>query len=291
MKKYLFIIIASSLLMACGGDDQIEETTVDNVDNERLTPERSEKAKLVFQTVPSPLETASIFQNAGSVYNSEITNPVDNVTNYVTNTQQALNLGVYGADLSYANIFDQSQESMFYMNCSKKMSDGLGITTVFDDETLERIEENMNQRDSLMLIINDVFWLIDSYLKENNQSNLSALIITGGWIEGLYLGTKSLDSEKPNEALMKKIAEQKYSLDILIEILDSYDNQEINKLSQSMRDLKVAYDKIEVVETETSISKESEVATISGGSTLKYEEGTILEIAVAIEKIRNEIIQ
>jgi hypothetical protein len=291
MKKYLFIVIASSLLIACGGEDPIEDTLVDEVVTDRLTPERSEKAKLVFQTVPSPLETASIFQNAGSVYNTEITNPIDNVNNYVTKTQQALNLGVYGADLSYANIFDQSQESMFYMNCSKKMADGLGITTVFDDATMERIEDNMNERDSLMLIINDVFWLIDAYLKENEQSNLSALIITGGWIEGLYLGVKSLDSENPSEELMKKVADQKYSLDNLVELLRTYDNEEINKLALSMEDLKAVYDKIEVEEKETTISNDGDVPTIGGGNTLKYETSTIFEIAEVIEKIRNEIIQ
>jgi hypothetical protein len=291
MKKYLFIVISSCLLSACGGDDSVEDSLIDEVVTDRLTPERSEKAKLVFQTVPSPLETASIFQNAGSTYNSEITNPVDNVNNYVTNTQKALNLGVYGADLSYANIFDQSQESMFYMNCSKKMADGLGITTVFDDETMERIEDNMNERDSLMLIINDVFWLIDAYLKDNKQSNLSALIITGGWIEGLYLGVKSLNSETPSEELMKKIAEQKYSLDNLVELLGSYDSEDINKLALSMNSLKTVYDKIEVIQTETTVSNDGDVPTIGGGSTLKYETGTILEIAEVIEKIRNEIIQ
>ena len=290
MKKYLYIAIASILLVACGGDEPSVETEIDLTDSV-LTPERAAKAQMVFQTVPSPLETASIFQNAGSGYNAGITNPVENVSNYSTNTQKALNLGVYGADLSYANIFDQSQESMFYMNCSKKMADGLGITSAFDVATMERIEENMNDRDSLMIIINDAFWIADAHLKENGQDHLSALIITGGWIEGLYLGTKSLNRETPNENLMQRIADQKYSLDNLIELLSTYDNAETGVVEKNMRALQMLYNKIEETDGEATVTNDEDVPTIGGGSTLTYKVGTILEIADLIDNIRNEIIK
>ncbi len=291
MKKYFFILMASSLLIACGGDDAVEENVVDETIDETVTPERAEKAQMVFQTVPSPLETASIFQEAGATYDLGITNPVENVNKYSTNVQKALNLGVYGADLSYANIFDQSQESMFYMNCSKKMSDGLGITSAFDAATMERIEENINNRDSLMIIINDAFWIADAHLKENGQDHLSALIITGGWVEGLYLGTKALNKDAPDENLMQRIADQKYSLDNLIELLGTYDKPEIAAMEENMRELQAAYSKIKEEEAEATVSDDGGVATIGGGSTLTYETGTILEITAVIEKIRNDIIQ
>ncbi len=291
MKKYIYLLLAPSLLLACSGNTESTADSNDQIIGENLTPERAAKAQLVFYTVPSPLEIASIFQGAGSTYNPEITNPVENVDKYVTNTQKAINLGVYGADLSYANIFDQTQESMFYMNCSKKMSDGLGITAAFDAATMERMEENVNNRDSLMNIINDAFWLADAYLKENRQENLSALIITGGWIEGLYLGTKVLKKENPDKELMNKIADQKYSLTNLLELLATYNNADVKKLAQQLTPLKIAFDKVEIEENEATVSNQTGVPTIDGGSTLKYETGTILEIAVVIEKIRNGIIQ
>ncbi|PJA07167.1 MAG: hypothetical protein COX70_08035 [Flavobacteriales bacterium CG_4_10_14_0_2_um_filter_32_8] len=291
MKKFIYLLFISNLLLACSGNTESTEDSNDQVVDDSLTPERAAKAQLVFHTVPSPLETASIFQNAGSVYNPEITNPVENVNKYATNTQKAINLGVYGADLSYANIFDQTQESMFYMNCSKKMSDGLGVTSAFDEATMERMEENMNNRDSLMIIINDAFWLADAYLKENGQDNLSALIITGGWVEGLFLGTKALKKDNPDKELMKKIAEQKYSLTNLMELLATYNNEDVKKLGQTLTPLKTAFDKVKIEESEATVSNQTGVPTIDGGSTLTYETSTILEIAVVIEKIRNEIIK
>lgn len=277
--------------MACGGEDSTESSAIDEVVNPELTPERVEKAQLVFQTVPSPLETASIFQDAGSSYNSGITNPVENVSNYATTTKMALNLGVYGADLSYANIFDQSQESMFFMNCAKKMADGLGVTSAFDAATMERIEENMNNRDSLMTIINDAFWIADAHLKENGQDHLSALIITGGWIEGLYLGTKSLNKETPDKVLMQRIADQKYSLDNLMELLITYDNAELKDVGRKMSALQMVFNKIEADKAETTVSNDNGVSTIGGGGELKYEVSTIIEITNVIDKIRNDIIQ
>jgi hypothetical protein len=291
MKKYLLILIASSLLIACGEDPEpIEDTNIVEAIDNALTPERAKKAQQIFRTVPSPLETASIFKKAGAAYNAEFTNPVNNVNKYSTNIQKAINFGVYGADLSYANLFEQSQACMLYMNSSKKMADGLGITSAFNAETLERMEKNINNRDSLMTIINDAFWSADAYLKENGQDNLSALIIAGGWIEGLYLGTQSLNHETPNEELMQKIADQKYSINNLMELMGTYNDKEIGKMALKLAKIKATYDKIEEIEAETTVSKDA-VPTIGGGSTLKYETATILEIATTVNTVRNEIIQ
>ncbi len=291
MKKYTFIILASSFLMACGGDPEpVEDNTITEAIDEVLTPERAEKAQQVFRTVPSPMETASIFENAGASFNASVLNPVENVNKYSTNVQMAINFGIYGADLSYANIFDQSQASMLYMNCSKKMADGLGVTAAFNGETLERMEKNMNNRDSLMLIINDAFWVADGYLKENGQDNLSALIIAGGWIEGLYLGAQSLNKENPDKELMQKIAEQKHSINNLLALLGTYNDKDVAKMALKLTDIKTAFDKIEEEEAEATVSEEA-VPTIGGGSTLKYEPATILEIAATVKKVRNELIK
>lgn len=294
MKKYIYLIVISIAAYACGGDtttetstDKNQTTQIDDADSK----ERAAKAKKVFYTVPSPYETALIFERSGVGYNIGVLNPIDNVNNYSTNVKQALNFGVYGADLSYANIFDQSQQCMFYMNCAKKLADGLGVTSAFDAETMERIEANMNNRDSLMNIINDSYWIADGYLKENQQDFLSALIISGGWIEGLYLGTATLDKDNPSEELMKSIADQKYSLDNLIGLMDLYEHEEVKKIKEKLIHLRTSFDKITEETTETTVSNEGDMATIGGGSELTYSKEIILEIAENIKTIRDEIIE
>ncbi|MDF1672978.1 MAG: hypothetical protein P1U41_05710 [Vicingaceae bacterium] len=292
MKRTIIFCIISAALISCG-DEEIPQEIVDDVSTKVLDDqsiERAERAQKVFQTIPSPYETALLFEESGIGYNVDALNPVENVNKYTTSVQQALNLGVYGADLSYANIHDQSQESMFYMNCSKKMADALGVAGAFTAEAIERIEENMNNRDSMMTIVSDAFWTCDSYLKENKQDNLSALIIAGGWLEGLYIGTRSINDDNPNQDMMQRIAEQKYSLNNLIDLLDSYDDDAVKNIADQLTILKSSFDKIEEQESETTVSKD-DVPIIGGGSTLNYTPETIKEISATIESIRNEIIK
>tara|TARA_B100000809_G_scaffold63808_1_gene60569 strand:+ start:378 stop:1262 length:885 start_codon:yes stop_codon:yes gene_type:complete len=293
MRKYIYITLLASVLIGCGGNEStevVDEHILETVVGTQETLERVEKSQMIFRTIPSPLETATLFQEAGVEYNQSITSPIGNVSNYVTSVQKSLNLGVYGADLSFANIFGQSQESMLYMNCSKILSDGLGVINAFDVATIERMEVNMNNRDSLLGLISDAYWITDAHLKENGQDHLSVLIITGGWIEGLYIGTATLNKDEPNKALMQRIADQKYSLKSLIDLLDTYDNESVAEIGDKLKTLQTVYSKIGVKTGETTVSEREGVATIGGGNVLTFETEIIFEIRAAIKKIRDEII-
>ena len=90
---------------------------------------------------------------------------------------------------------------------------------------------------------------------------------------------------------MTKIADQKFSLDNLVELLSTYDSEEVKNIAQKLNALKTVYDKISETEGETTVKNNNGVTTIGGGSSLSFEKGTIIEIANEIEKIRNEIIQ
>jgi len=290
MNKYLTLFLLLNVLLACTNetDQKLEE---DLTETEDISVERQKKAQNVFQTVPSPMETASIFHQAGANYNAEVLNPIQNVGNYLTSYQRAINFGVYGADLSYVNIFDQSQDAMFYMNCVKTLADDLGITSAFDAETMERLEENINNRDSLMRLTNDAFWDADAYLKENGQDNLSALIVVGGWIEGLYIGAKTLNRDNPEEELMRKIAEQKFSLASLMDLLATYEDEDVKKIALRLENLQSLYAKVEESEEKVVVDNSNKVATIEGGPALTYGKETIFEIVDEIDKIRHEVIQ
>ena len=270
MKQFV-VLLFSSLLVGCANETIKEKAIADETPIlSELTPERVEKVQEVFATIPSPMETADLFYRSEMEYIPGATNPAENVNNYVTNGKKALNLGVYGADLSYANVFDQSQESMIYINCSKKMSDGLDVSSAFDIATIERIERSVNNRDSLMVIIDDAFKIIEAHLNETGQDHLSALIMTGGWIEGLYLGTRTLDKENPDVELMNRIVAQKTSLTSLMDLLITYDNTAVIAVENKMKPLQAAYDKVD----EKADNK-----------------AAVLEIEAAVTQIRAQIIQ
>jgi len=198
-------------------------------------------AENVFVYVPSPIETAGLLKDAGAKYNKDFLNPPQNVSKYANTAAQALNLGVYGTDLAFAGIFEQHAETMLYMNCTGKLSDALHVSAAFSPDRNSRLESNMNNRDSILSIITDSYWDCDALLHENNQGQASALMIAGGWIEGLYLACKVAEATNSND-IRVRIVEQRSSLDKLIILLDKQNHADVKPVSDQLKTLKILFD-------------------------------------------------
>ena len=293
--KTLAIILFSIIIIGCNESAQIRET-VEMTDEEKVVDslKRSTTEK-VFYSIPSPLETASILKKAGAKFSMDMLSPIENKDRYVTAQSKALNLGVYGADLSYTAIFDKNQEAMLYLSCTKKLADDLGVAKAFDVKKIERIEANLNNRDSLLILINDSYWESDAFLKENERGSVSSLIVLGGWIEGLHIASaieKSLRASKTNESMAKRIAEQKISLNSLLELADLYqiDAPEIVK---GLRELQEIYNTIEETEvSDATLTKENANSspTIGKAVSLNITREQLDKISEKVTEIRNKII-
>jgi hypothetical protein len=296
VNTFVIATLISAVLIGCSGNDSQKNITDADTDttNQAGNDGKLIKVQEIFYTIPSPIEMASLLKKSGTTYNAKNLNSVHNVVKYTSAKKQALNLGVYGADLSYASIFNQNQESIIYLSCAKQLADQLGVTSAFNNETMDRIETNIENRDSLLEIISDAFYTIDGYLKENNRQNISALVITGGWIEGLYLATKiTLDSKSAPDDLKKRIADQKYSLGDLILLVESYPADEglvdIRKDLQGLQDI---YDKIELYREsgETTTDEATGVTVLGGTSSSTMTDAQLNEIAEKVKEIRSAYI-
>ena len=287
--------IAISIAFISCGSSSTETPTDTKVDTADSDPHiKDAKAQNVFYSIPSPVETTTLLKSAGAKYNAKYLNPIENVSKYASISSQALNLGIYGSDLSFTSIFDQNQESILYLRCTNKLATGLGISGAFDEKTTSRIEANMENRDSLLSIISDSYWTADAYLKDNGQPGVSALIVAGGWVEGLYIATQIAATTK-NKDIIARIGEQKLSLDNLVALLDSYkaDNDGVTDAFKSMTELKKIYDGIPVTssETTTSADKTKGVTTVGNGSTFTLTDAQLKQISDKAAEIRNKFIQ
>lgn len=287
------IITGSALILpSCSGSDSATDDAA-AVDSINGNPEMKVlKAQNVFYSIPSPIETSSLLLKAGVSYDASLLNPVNNVSKYNSTHSKALNLGVYGADLSFTSIFDKAQESMLYLKCANNLAAGLGISGAFGETTLSRIEANSDNRDSLLSIISDAFWASDAYLKDNDRPNTSALIVAGGWIEGLYIATK-VANKTNNKDVVTRIAEQKLSLENLIGLLESCGKDEqINAVLTDLRSLKESYDKVESKpsKTEVTTDEKTKVTTIGGKSKITINNELLQEVTQKVEAIRTNII-
>ena len=159
---------------------------------------------------------------------------------------------------------------------------------------MKRMEENINNKDSLLQLISDSYWLADSYLKENDRSNLSALIISGGWIEGVYIATKLAETNATKE-LLARIAEQKLSLPHLLSIVDEYkgDDSDVNDVYSDLLEIDAIFNKMKSEKGSFGASKDSKtgITGITGSSKLILSKQLLKEISTKIETIRNRYIQ
>jgi hypothetical protein len=283
----------AALFASCGGDGS-EGGSSTNPQDSAAQSEMSKKAKKVFYAIPSPVEMANMIKQSGANYNKDLLNPKENVSKYTTNTSMALNLGIYGADLSYTSIFDQTQPSMQYMGCSKKLADALGITGAFTPETVDRLEKNVNNKDSLLQIVSDAYLTTDAYLKENERASTSALIIAGGWIEGLYIASKIASKESKDGSVATRIAEQKSVLENLISLIESYPNDpSLADILNQLKSLNEVYNSVggAATKTDATTNDAAKQTTIGndGNATLTPEQ--LATITAKIDAIRTSIIK
>ena len=171
-----------------------------------------------------------------------------NVNNYVTNKSMALNLGIYTCDLSFASLYEQTQLIIDYMNAAKKMADGLGILKAIEQSTIDKLEENINNSEVIMEIVSETFMNSNSYLEDNGQPAIAAMVLVGGWFEGLYISTQLVDMNDFNgNKLVGRIIDQKLSIGILLNLLESSKgNPAVDELIVQVNKLKAVFDKISI---------------------------------------------
>ena len=168
--------------------------------------------------LPTAFEVTTLLIDAGASYILDLCNNADNVDKYINLRSKALNLGVYGADLSYAATYKQTQETMQYLNASAKLIDDLQISS-FDENLVKKVEGNIDNLDSLITLISDSFYSTYEYLMSNEQDELSILVMAGSWIEALYITTQISIISADNEKIVEIINEQSTSLDKLLEVM------------------------------------------------------------------------
>ena len=206
----------------------------------------NEALEEIVQNVSSPIEMAALIKEIGVPFSTKYLATTDYVDRYNTSFKMAYSLGVFGADLGYLNIYDKSNQVIDYLTAINKLADGIKVGQFFDFETLKRLATSRESIDSLMYISVSSFNNMDSYLRENSRGHLSALMIAGTWVEGMYLVTQ-VASEKTNPELSDRIGEQKVNLNNIMLILDNYkEHEQVTEVIESLNDLKNEFDKVEI---------------------------------------------
>ncbi|MEA3450424.1 MAG: hypothetical protein U9Q83_00810 [Bacteroidota bacterium] len=221
MKKYIYFLFFLTII-ACDRNDNKVNDAQDSILNYK-TEKAFEKAKEIFYSLPSPVETAMIIESTSNQYEGSFLLPTRCVDYYVQSDEQAINLGVFAADLSYVVMFDRRQETMEYLSACKKMVEELGLVGIIDDSVIINLRYNTYNKTEIMNIISAQFMDINAYFEENDREISATLMIFGGWIEGLYLAVNLIgDSVVNNTELAQMIYDQRISLEDLVSLMEMY---------------------------------------------------------------------
>lgn len=285
VKIGLFALILAACSSGKKTDEQAFLETLDSAKNEG--PSISEAViGDILQQIPSPLEISVLLKEAGKKYNVDYLNSPDNLPKYNSNFKKALNLGIYGTDLGYTNIYEQNQDGVKYISSIKSLADGLNIGQFFDIETIGRLATNSKNLDSLLLITTQNFNSINHYLQTQGRANLSVLLLTGGWLEAMHITCNVANSDPTNKELQEKIGEQKVILENIMLLLSFYQetDQNMASLLNDMKQLQAAFEKVNITYT----YKESSFEIVDGVMVIKDNSTTTIDITPEdIESIRS----
>lgn len=249
-----FSLVFFAVFLSCQNTQNRENVDVDSLSTSR-NKAVNEVKKIVYP-MPTPFEISRMLKDAKAPYILDVLNFSKNVASYFTEKSRALNLGVYGADLSYAATYNKTKETEEFFKVSKELTDEIGISTAFSRTLLERVENNINQKDSLHKIITDSYYDTFEFLNDNGKGAISILIITGGWVEGLYLALQVSDVAQGNAEILAGIAQQKSVLNSLLRLLDMYAaNRDIIDVKQDILKLKKEFEDV-LPEKSSAISRE-----------------------------------
>lgn len=299
MKNYLpFLLFAAVLLLSSCGSDKKEEAEafLDELDEGIDAPAISEEAiNDILMQIPAPLEISMLMKESGSEYDRSILSNPDDVSKYNTTFKRSINLGIYGTDLIYTNIFGKNQEGLAYMKSVKELADDLNIGQFFNLRLVGRLATNNDNLDSLMLITTQNFNAINRYLQENKRANLSILFLVGGWMEAVHINCQMALANPDVPSLAERIGEQKIILENIMLLMSFYaeTDQNINGLYEDMKGLKEAYNNIEITytyaEPTTEIIDGVLMIIDNSTSTVNITQENVVEIDSVIGGIRNKL--
>jgi hypothetical protein len=291
----MFLIFSVLVVFSCGskqkaGDDEIKKKALKEVADSSFS--QIVKLNNTLFSVPSPYQAAIFISEQNIPFNNEILSNTKNVKEYNTSFKMAANLGVYGADLAYITLYEHSPEAMNYFSVIKLLSEKLELLAAFDQKTIERLEKNVSNQDSMLFILGNTYRNADAYLKENEREDVACAVIAGGWIESMYLLTHLGDDA--NELLKIRIGENKKPLENLIQLLAPYNDrsQGFKELTASLIGIAGIYEEVDVryefISAKTN--PETKLTTVNSKTNVTIDPGTITKIKEAIAKTRSYIV-
>jgi hypothetical protein len=224
--SFLIIFLSIFFVYSCEQKEPEKETFVPSFSTYKSDSANTKKPSAryeIYYGVLTPVEVCEIFNRLGVPYDISVLNPVSNRDKYLSSSKAAINEGIYGVDFGYLKMFGVGQEMIDYLSTIRDMSNKLGIPDEYITKPIKRIQNDLSEPDTIILLMNKVYTRMENHLRQSGRESTAGLMVMGGWVEAMYIATqKAYNSEKPDPEVVQKIAEQKYTLTSLLSFMKNY---------------------------------------------------------------------
>jgi hypothetical protein len=251
--KLTAVTLITLSLASCGGGKEAESS--DNAatpelsvtDTSAVTVDDTTKFKFDFAiaNIPSPANTLQELGTWGVAYDNTILNDPKKGDKYATEYKQSINLGMYNIDMAHAMVNDNGADVLNYMKTVLTLGNKLGLTASLNAMVGKRAESNLNNKDSLFKLLDEIFVKSDNYLRTNERVYTAATIFAGSWLESLYLTcavSNKMTEEKQKETSRKLLWEQRLHLGNLLNLMGDFKDKK--ECADLIKDLKPIYEEI-----------------------------------------------
>ncbi len=294
MRIFRFFYFGTTLLFLCYSCQKASNSSADNdVDSISIKTKKALKVDDVLTRFPPPSEMLALLEQTEPEFKEGILNEADNHKKYFDSRTQALNIGVYSADLAYLSYEKRFKESIALFNALFALSGKLEISSAFSEETIQRFQNNITNADSLQVLMDISIDNLSNYLETNNNERVFAVISIGGFIEAMYLSFQVVDEFSENNPFIQRIADQKYVLNNIIRYSNQFENDPMVKGAIDLiMPVKNVYDLFEVTENKTIVEKQPDgKIIIKGGSLIEITEEQYIQLEKTVFEIRSQIVQ
>lgn len=244
--------------------------------------------------IPSAWEVFELLQQQQLDYAPQLLNSTNNATRYTTSAKQALNLGIWAAEMSYLNAYSKSQEVMDVMIAVRNMCIELGVDKAIRESSLANPDSIAQQPQTLARVISQAFGLINHELGQAERADVGGLIIAGAWIESIYL-LSQLALTHNNREVINRIGELQQPLNNLIDLLSPYyyKSESFTQLIDALIELQQSFKGVIYTYTyaPSTVEPEQKHIIINSKSRIVISEHLLRQIGQQVASIRAQIIE
>ncbi len=294
---YSFLLVFAIVFFACGTDESKKATNEESEKQDVIaddsgfgesTFEGEDPLLETYYQIPAPDEIFAFIGEEGLDFKKKLLLNEDDLVKFIDSRAQTVNMGVYSADLAYCVAFEEYQSSVIYFAIVRKLGEKIGISSVFDEKLLKRVETNLNNIDSLEQISNESYFRVIDYLVDVENGKTLIYMTLGGWIETFYLVTNLVDDFNKDQSTVQRVADQKYTLEILMQCAEEFSDDEfVSGIYKELEAINKIFNDTNVQKIEKSEATGANTAI--GTEKITLTEKQFFKIRSLITNLRNRI--